>query len=573
MSAAAGGRRGIQRRVTLLVGAGALVPMALVAWAASASLADLEGRREAEQQAVAAAVAAGLDHHLREEFAHLSAIPSAPGFDLLDADPAPECAALHAARLPSRHLASVSLAGADGAIVCQEPVAFWGRQALAALPDVQVALRSGKPAVSRLLPGPPPSLFLLVPFRDWQGRPAGIIAGAVDPAGPGWSALLGPAPPGSGSTDLVEESGVVLASTGARRLVPASSAGPALAATALLSAAPWRVVVSRPKRENLGLRGPLLMLGPAVLATVMLFAWGTARSLTRPLAVLDLAAGRIAAGDLTQPIRHLGDDEVGSLGRSFEAMRVALAESRQALDRERGDLERRVAERTRELGQLLRKTISAQEDERKRIARELHDETCQTLVALGLRFAAALVAPAPEAVRERLVEAKALAAATLEEVHRLIFDLRPSILDDLGLVPAIRWLASRQLEPLGIAVRFEIEELEGRLPPEAETALFRAVQEALNNVARHAQAETVLIQLARLGESLEIEIEDDGKGFDPAGVADAAPSGRGLGLMGIRERLELLGGTAQIDSSPGQGTRVVLRVPLPGGNGMGGGLA
>jgi signal transduction histidine kinase len=246
-------------------------------------------------------------------------------------------------------------------------------------------------------------------------------------------------------------------------------------------------------------------------------------------------------------------------------MRAALAESLEAVRRERAELERRVAERTRELERLYRKTISAQEEERQRIARELHDETCQALVALVLRFEAALALSAPPEVRQRLVEGKALAAATLDEVHRLIFDLRPSILDDLGLVPAIRWLADRQLQPLGIAVRCELEDLDGRLGPEVETALFRAIQEALANVARHAEAEAVLIQLAGRDHALQIEIEDDGKGFDPAIVADPAPSGRGLGLMGIRERLELVGGRAHIDSSPGHGTRVTLEVPLPVG--------
>ena len=529
-------RRNIRRRVALLVGVGVLVPVALVVWAAMARLADLERRRAREQQAVAEAVAVGLDHHLREEFARLSELSSAP-----------ECAALHAARLPSRHLASVALAGPDGALVCQEPPGVWSRDALAASTEAQEALRSGKPSVSRMLAGPPARLFLLVPFRDWQGRPAGMIAGAVEPAGPGWSSLLGPAAPDAGSVDLVDGSGTVLASTDSRRLVPGFIAGPALDAGAPLSAAPWRVVVSRPRHDTLGLLRTLLQLGPAVLAVVVVFAWGAARSLTRPLAVLDQAAGRIAAGDLSQPLPPLGEDEVGSVGRSFEAMRAALEESRQALDRERQELERRVTERTRELGALLRKTITAQEDERKRIARELHDETCQTLVALALRCEAA--------------EVKALVSATLDGVHRVILDLRPSILDDLGLVPAIRWLAGRQLQPLGIAVRFEIEELEERLAPETETALFRAVQEAIGNIARHAAAESVLIQLARRDGALEIEIEDDGRGFDPAGVEGPGPSGRGLGLMGIRERLELLGGTARIDSSPGHGTRVVLRVP------------
>jgi signal transduction histidine kinase len=136
------------------------------------------------------------------------------------------------------------------------------------------------------------------------------------------------------------------------------------------------------------------------------------------------------------------------------------------------------------------------------------------------------------------------------------------VLDDLGLLPAIRWFAERQLQPLGVAVRCEMDEGGPRLRPEAETAVFRAVQEALTNVARHAAAEHVLVQAAYVDGTLEVEVEDDGAGFVPAETARPDPRGRGLGLMGLRERVLLLGGTLEIDSSPGNGTRVRLRVPV-----------
>jgi signal transduction histidine kinase len=236
-----------------------------------------------------------------------------------------------------------------------------------------------------------------------------------------------------------------------------------------------------------------------------------------------------------------------------------------------------VQERTRELSalyaqlqqrdrlrqRLLQKLISAQEDERKRIARELHDETCQMLAALSMGVDTALRAPGGEALAPRLAEVKTLATRALAGVHGLIFDLRPSVLDDLGLLAAIRWFVSRNLEPRGISVRCEFEPLSGRMSPEMETALFRVVQESLNNVGRHSDADSVLIQVGERNGQLEIEIEDDGRGFDPESVAQPAPGGRGLGLMGIRERVELLGGTVDIDSAPDDGTRIALRVPLP----------
>jgi signal transduction histidine kinase len=185
------------------------------------------------------------------------------------------------------------------------------------------------------------------------------------------------------------------------------------------------------------------------------------------------------------------------------------------------------------------------------------------LAALGMKLDAALAAPSNEGAREQMSEARALAKRGLQEIHGLIYDLRPSVLDDLGLFSAIRWLAERHLAPAGIAFRCEVSEPGRRLNSHQETTLFRAVQEAVQNVARHSGAETVLIQIEPGTQALHIEIEDDGRGFDPASVASPAPSGRGLGLLGMRERLALLGGSAEVSSSPGAGTRVVLTIPYP----------
>jgi len=257
-------------------------------------------------------------------------------------------------------------------------------------------------------------------------------------------------------------------------------------------------------------------------------------------------------------------------------MRVALKGSLETIARSNQELEARVEERTRELkglyGQLqerelwreelLRKVISAQEDERRRLARELHDETSQTLSALAMKIETALAAWPTNASRDRLIEARSLTVRTLEELHRLIFDLRPSVLDDLGLLSAIRWYAERHLERRGITVRFEFSGVEVRMPPELETALFRVAQETITNIAKHARAETVLIQILERDDQIAIEIEDDGEGFDPASLPPPAARERGLGLLGMRERVELFGGTIEIDSAPGRGTRVAIAVPL-----------
>jgi signal transduction histidine kinase len=353
-----------------------------------------------------------------------------------------------------------------------------------------------------------------------------------------------------------------------------------------LGVGPWGLVLRQPTREALTTQGALpwyvvlaLLVAQCGLAAV--FAWGAARSVTAPVAVLTDHAERIAAGDLAWPIPSVGSDEVGRLGASLEKMRGSLAVLIASVAEANEALERRVAERTRELAeanvqlrdreearsQLLRKVITAQEDERKRIARELHDETTQDLAVLAMGIDAARDAW-KSGKEPHLDEVKALAVRTLEDVHRLILDLRPSVLDDLGLLSAVRWYADRALVSRGVSARCEFGELP-RLSPEVETALFRMCQEAMSNVARHAQASAVLVQVGVEDGQVVIDIEDDGKGFD--GEAVSRRQGRpSWGLLGIRERAEILGGVAVVESEPGQGTHVVVRVPLPRDPGAGG---
>jgi signal transduction histidine kinase len=197
--------------------------------------------------------------------------------------------------------------------------------------------------------------------------------------------------------------------------------------------------------------------------------------------------------------------------------------------------------------------ISAQEDERRRVARELHDETSQLLAALGMALHAGpgTASADPGDLLNRLQDG----------VHRLIVNLRPAVLDDLGLAAAINMLAETQLRRGGIAVRTELSDLEHhRLPPSIETAVFRIVQEAILNIVRHSGATSVLIQAGTDDGHVWVEIEDDGDGFDLAAVHPDADSLRGVGLLGMRERAELLGGRLTIESAPGEGTRVKVEI-------------
>lgn len=211
--------------------------------------------------------------------------------------------------------------------------------------------------------------------------------------------------------------------------------------------------------------------------------------------------------------------------------------------------------------QLLAKIMAAQEEERKRIARELHDETSQSLAALsmGLKVAADTVRSQPGKAAQLLEDLKVSTGLVVKELHRIMSDLRPSLLDDLGLIPAIRWYAETRLKAWGVGMSLEIEGEAKRLSSEVEIALFRIAQEAISNVVKYARASRVLIRLQFSSDSVGLEIEDDGCGFRPV---EMMATGRGLGLLGMRERALLLGGEVTVSSEPGKGTLVAARLPV-----------
>lgn len=216
-------------------------------------------------------------------------------------------------------------------------------------------------------------------------------------------------------------------------------------------------------------------------------------------------------------------------------------------------------------GQLLRNTISVQEAERKRIARELHDQTSHSLTSLmvGLKMAEA---QAPEEMYESIINLKQLSSQALEQVHKLAMELRPSSLDDLGLAVALRQLTDDYSRTFGIDADFQAHGLESkRLPPEVEIAIYRIVQEALTNVAKHAEAKAVSILIETRGTSLVAIVEDNGKGFDVDRVLTSGKKDRKLGLYGMQERTSLIDGTLTIESRPGRGTAVFVEVPLKKG--------
>ena len=203
----------------------------------------------------------------------------------------------------------------------------------------------------------------------------------------------------------------------------------------------------------------------------------------------------------------------------------------------------------------LRHSLEAGERERRRWARELHDETLQGLAGLQVLLTSGLRRGEPEALAEAVREATELLATEIANLRTLITELRPAALDDLGLAPALESLVGRLGTVEGLDAKIEIDLGDARLPPELETTVYRVVQEALSNVAKHSGAEWVRVRVERSGEAVVAEISDDGGGFDPGRPAE------GFGLVGMRERADLAGGELRVDASE-QGTTVRARFPI-----------
>ncbi len=262
----------------------------------------------------------------------------------------------------------------------------------------------------------------------------------------------------------------------------------------------------------------------------------------QPLDELERAAARVQAGELgaRAPMSPLSDRELEHLISTFNGMLEALSGYRQQLRR------------------LAAQALGAEEEERKRIARELHDDTAQIMASLLIRLRVAQRATDPVQRDAVLEEVREGLAQALDGVRRYARGLRPPALDELGLVPAIEAYAREVTEASGLALEVREEPIDGLLSPEAELALYRIVQEALTNACRHARARRVRVTVARADHRVVASVEDDGRGFN---VEDALGAGHRLGLFGMRERASYVGGNVEVTSELGVGTRIMAAVP------------
>lgn len=271
--------------------------------------------------------------------------------------------------------------------------------------------------------------------------------------------------------------------------------------------------------------------------------------LTRPIYDLVNATQAVARGDFAQRVNRWANDEIGQLAVAFNSMTASLAEV---------EVERQEREQLR--SQYVNKVIAAQEDERKRIARELHDSTGQSLTSLLVGLKNLKEVNETQTAAVRIDELRDIVSHTLDEVRQMAWQLRPSALDDLGLVSALDRYISDYQQRFDIQVDFLTKGLHGRLPLEMETSIYRIVQEALTNVARHARATAASVIIDRRS-TLRIIVEDNGIGFVPSSRQE-----KSLGLQGIRERAALFNGVLTIETKPGSGTSLFIEIPLDAGD-------
>jgi len=335
-------------------------------------------------------------------------------------------------------------------------------------------------------------------------------------------------------------------------------------AFAPLETVPWGVAIRQSETEALKpthqLEIRLGLLGSILVLSTLAVGIGMMQSIIKPIKILKNAADRVAANDYDLPIPVDRGDEIGQLSTAFQDMRNELKKSRSEMVSRYEEAKQREELR----GQLLNSVIDAQEKERRRIARELHDEYGQTLTGLLMTIESVepTLPPGQEKLRDRLVNTRSVVSRAIDEMRRLILDLRPPSLDELGLVTAVKTYTQRQLGDKDINVDVSIHGLNDRLPSALEVTIFRIIQEAVHNILKHAHARNVKIDLAEKEDKIVVVVEDDGQGFDLQTVMAGGSRAHSWGIVGIRERTELLGGTFKINSEKGKGTRFEVEIPL-----------
>lgn len=565
-------------------------------------------RSEADRLALANIIGTFIDHIIEENLTRLYDISLSDKIDFSDGDWGPEGAALRVAYEYSIFTGGVFLLDHQGSMVLAYPHREDARTSLLGLPSVGRVLSEMRPVVSNVYTMERTRkkvIFVLVPLKSRSGEVVGVAGGEIDPTTYAFTRVIKSIPLGPETDiDLVDSLGVVIASNRPGNILTRGDHNKFLAtliagrkstvgtchrchegeqetasrtediiAFAPLGLAPWGVSVRQPEKivfsPSTKLKKGFLMLGLISLTTAFVLALGMSRSIVKPIRALTAAANRIAGGALSAPVDVTGTDEIAVLARSFEVMRHRLADSLQSIQLYSVGLEQRVRDRTKQLEEkqiantrLLRKVITSEEDERKRIAREIHDESLQALSALLMRIEMCKLHP-EQVSAEKVEGMKSIVTAIINEMNKLVQNLRPTVLDDLGFEASIVWLLDRNLKEKGIACHLNMQNFSDALfTPELEITLFRIIQETSTNIARHSGAKNAFVYIKTDEKNFSMSIEDDGEGFDTASAFLNTLTGRGLGILGMKERAALMNGSLTVCSAPGSGTLVLCKIPL-----------
>lgn len=606
-----GKRGGLQKRITLAITLGMsiiLLSLAVVSYyIVQKNIEDSLNRK----LAVGRLIKNNVDNLIRENVNRLFDISLSGSIDLNDNDLSQERIALNTAYRYSIFTDGIFLLDRNGNVILNYPERIKDINInLMSVEPISRMLTTGRPLISNVYVSEQENkklLYILVPLKDKNGNHVGVAGGEIDPTSPVLTNLLRLTDLGPKTfVDIIDSNGIVISSSRPSRTLSycdynkffnsiinskkeqiakchqchdtdKKKRSTYVLAFVPLEMAPWGVAIQDPEDDvfapSKNLKKTFFILGSIFILTAVILAMGISRSVVNPIKELIKATNRIARGDMSRPIPVKGSDEIGILSNSFEIMRVRLAESLESIRNHNAELEMKIRERTKEIKEsrkmvenLLKKIITTQEEERRRIARELHDETMQNLSAILMKIDMCMLYP-QNITRGKIEEVREIAIKTLDGVQGVIQNLRPTILDDLGLEAAITWLLNTHLGERNINYFLDLSGIDGkRFDPEIETNLFRIVQEAIINISKHAKAENVIVNLEMSDKGVSLLIEDDGEGFDIDSVLEGTRQykrdGRGLGLLGMKERASLIGGELLLCSEPGNGTRITLNVPL-----------
>lgn len=601
----------LKKRITLLIVIGISIILLSLGIASHYIIQkDIDGLL-AKKLALSRITRNNVDNIIKDNISRLYDISNSGAVDLDDGDMRPEKEAVKAAYRYSIFTDGIFLLDNGGNILLNYPERMRDASLnVLSIEPVGRMLSLGKPVVSNLYtvePSKKKVIYVLVPLKDKNGRTVGVAGGQIDPTSPILLQKLGLIDIGINEfIDIVDSNGVVIASSDPARMfihcdrnsfftTIISERKERVAtchvchetgnqkeklATVLafvpLETAPWGISIQELKADVFAsaanLKKMFIGLGFIFLGTAFILTIGISRSIVDPLKDLIHGADLIARGDLSNAIAPQGSDEIGMLSKSFETMRRKLVKSGEKIRRHTQELETRVKERTRQINdsqqraeKLLKKVISTQEEERRRIARELHDDTLQEMLAALMKIDICRLNP-EKITMDKIDVIRGIITRAYDGLISMMQNLRPSLLDDLGLIAAVQSLLNMHLGERGIQYFINTAGLKDkRFRPEVEIILFRIVQEAVVNIARHSQAENVFILFKCDMTTVYAEIEDDGIGFDLSSLIKHAPDvrdRRGLGIMGMKERALLIGGAMEICSQPGIGTKVVVKIPL-----------